>query len=272
MNKTILKWAGSKAKVMAELNKHLPAGARLVEPFAGSCAVMMNSDYPAYLIADINPDLINLYQQVKDFEKPFTALVASIFAQNASEKDFRRIRKEFNHEASLPLLYRAAYFLYLNRHGYRGLCRYNLRNEFNTPYEKIAKPHLPVDEIRAFAAKAQRATFICADFAETLAQVQDGDVIYCDPPYNGAFTQYHTDAFNEVKQRELAQLLNDAAIAGLPVVASNSDTPLIQEIYASFDRHIISVPRSIGVAAGAGKKASEIVAVSRKSVVNEVAA
>lgn len=272
MNKTILKWAGSKAKVMAQLNQYLPAGARLVEPFAGSCAVMMNTDYPAYLIADINPDLINLYQQVKEFEKPFTALVAGIFAQNGSEEDYRRIRNEFNHEASLPLLYRAAYFLYLNRHGYRGLCRYNRKGDFNTPYEKQAKPHLPVDEIRAFAAKAQRATFICADFTETLAQVQAGDVVYCDPPYAGAFTQYHTDAFNDDKQRQLAQLLSSSITAGVSVVASNSDTPLVQELYAGFDRHVISVARSIGVAAGKGKKASEIVAVSRVVAVSEVAA
>lgn len=42
---TILKWAGNKTAVMSELKKHLPAGPRLVEPFAGSCAVMMETDY-----------------------------------------------------------------------------------------------------------------------------------------------------------------------------------------------------------------------------------
>lgn len=60
---TILKWAGNKTAIMPELIKHLPAGQRLVEPFAGSCAVMMTTDYPHYLVADINPDLINLYKK-----------------------------------------------------------------------------------------------------------------------------------------------------------------------------------------------------------------
>ena len=59
---TILKWAGNKPAIMPELKKYLPAGPRLVEPFAGSCAVMMETDYPSYLVADINPDLINLYK------------------------------------------------------------------------------------------------------------------------------------------------------------------------------------------------------------------
>jgi hypothetical protein len=63
---TILKWAGNKTAIMPELKKHLPAGPRLVEPFAGSCAVMMATDYPHYLVADINPDLINLYQVIKN--------------------------------------------------------------------------------------------------------------------------------------------------------------------------------------------------------------
>lgn len=61
---TILKWAGNKTAVMHELKKHLPAGLRLVEPFAGSCAVMMATEYPHYLVADVNPDLINLYKKL----------------------------------------------------------------------------------------------------------------------------------------------------------------------------------------------------------------
>ncbi|MDI8682019.1 DNA adenine methylase, partial [Salmonella enterica subsp. enterica serovar Kentucky] len=43
--KTPLKWVGSKARLMPKLRPHLPEGKRLVEPFAGSCAVMMNTDY-----------------------------------------------------------------------------------------------------------------------------------------------------------------------------------------------------------------------------------
>ncbi|WP_228736836.1 DNA adenine methylase, partial [Klebsiella variicola] len=31
------------------------------------------------------------------------------------------------------------FFLYLNRHGYRGLCRYNKKGEFNVPYGNYKK-------------------------------------------------------------------------------------------------------------------------------------
>ncbi len=81
---TILKWAGNKTAIMPELIKHLPAGKRLVEPFAGSCAVMMATDYPHYLVADINPDLINLYKKI--------ALDCEAFISRA--KIFLRLRIE----------------------------------------------------------------------------------------------------------------------------------------------------------------------------------
>ncbi len=47
-----------------------------------------------------------------------------------------------------------------------------------------------------------------------------------------------------------------------PVIVSNSDTSLIRSLYRNFTHHYIKVKRSIGVAAGEGKSATEIIAVS----------
>ena len=118
---TILKWAGSKAGIMPALSHHLPQGKRLVEPFAGSCAVMMNTDYKQYLIADINPDLINLYRQVKEHTRPFIVMAAQMFYQHANFEDYYRIRVEFNLCLSLTLSQFAVYLLFLNCLGYRCL-------------------------------------------------------------------------------------------------------------------------------------------------------
>ncbi|MCT2387315.1 Dam family site-specific DNA-(adenine-N6)-methyltransferase [Erwinia pyrifoliae] len=263
MNNTVLKWVGSKVKVMAELKKHLPAGDRLVEPFAGSCAVMMNTDYPAYLVADINADLINLYVQIKEHENEFLSLAAQVFAQNKTEERYFAIRAEFNNEPALSVLYRAVYFLYLNRHGYRGVCRYNLGGGFNVAFEKISKPYFPEKEVSAFAAKSHRATFVCAGFADTLALVRHGDVIYIDPPYDGTFSKYHTQGFGRSEHIKLAAAVQQLHSLGYPVVVSNSDTQFTREAYTGFEINSITTFRSIGVAAGTGKKAAEIVAVSR---------
>lgn len=257
---TILKWAGNKTAIMSELKKHLPDGPRLVEPFAGSCAVMMATDYPYYLVADINPDLINLYQVIKEDVNSFIDLVERIFSKFTTEEDYYKCRQFFN---TVPLepIEKAAYFLFLNRHCYRGLCRYNQRGLFNVPYGNYKKPYLPVDEIRAFAEKAVRATFICASYDETLAMLQAGDVVYCDPPYDGTFSGYHTAGFSDDDQYDLASILVRRSSEGHPIIVSNSDTRLIRSFYRKFTLHRISTKRSIGVAAGEGKKADELIAV-----------
>ncbi|BBE76119.1 MULTISPECIES: DNA adenine methylase [Phytobacter] len=258
---TILKWAGNKTAIMHELLEHLPdAGLRLVEPFAGSCAVMMATNYPAYLVADINPDLINLYRQLQDNSDWVIDISRGLFACNNNAEMYYLIREEFNYSQSLNSAWRAGYFIYLNRHCYRGLCRYNQIGKFNVPFGNYKKPYFPEKEIRAFAEKARYATFICASYDETLAMLKDGDVIYCDPPYDGTFNGYHAAGFTEDDQYHLASILERRSSEGYPVVVSNSDTSLTRSLYRNFKRHCITAPRSLGVAAGEGKSAEEIIA------------
>ncbi|AVG78445.1 DNA adenine methylase [Pantoea ananatis] len=263
---TILKWAGNKTRLMPELLNHLPQGHRLVEPFAGSCAVMMATDYPAYLVADVNPDLINLYRQIKEHTRPFIVVAMSLFTQNKRAEDYYRIREAFNHDPALPLLERAAHFLYLNRHGYRGLCRYNRKSEFNIPYGNYSEPYFPLEEIETFAAKAHRATFICADFRETLSMIQTGDVVYCDPPYDGTFSDYHAGGFDKAAQQDLASMLTSVSDR-CPVIASNSDTDFTRTLFNAYELTSVRAARAVGVAAGDSKSAAEIIAVRRPAAV-----
>lgn len=257
---TILKWAGNKTAIMPELIKHLPAGPRLVEPFAGSCAVMMATDYPHYLVADINPDLINLYKHIAFDSEKFISNAKGFFSGTNSAESYYNIRQDFNHSAEITDFWKAVFFLYLNRHGYRGLCRYNLSGHFNVPYGNYKNPYFPENEIRAFAEKSHRATFICASYDETLALLQAGDVVYCDPPYDGTFSGYHTAGFTEDDQYHLASILERRSSEGHPVIVSNSDTSLTRSLYRNFTRHRITAKRSMGVVAGDGKSASEIIA------------
>lgn len=260
---TILKWAGNKTAVMPELIKHLPAGPRLVEPFAGSCAVMMATDYPHYLVADINADLINLYQKAAQYTEELIECVWIFFSEDSNPESYYHNRVRFNTDTSLTQLERAALFIYLNRHCYRGLCRYNQRGQFNVPFGNYKEPYFPHAEILTFAEKARRATFICASYSETLAMLQTGDVVYCDPPYDGVFTGYHTDGFTEQDQYHLASILERRSSEGHPVIVSNSDTSLTRSLYRNFTRHRIMAKRSMGVATGEGKSAAEIIAVSQ---------
>ncbi|EFN9915090.1 DNA adenine methylase, partial [Escherichia coli] len=87
-----------------------------------------------------------------------------------------------------------------------------------------------------------------------------GDVVYCDPPYDGTFSGYHTDGFTEDDQYHLASVLEHRSSEGHPVIVSNSDTSLIRSLYRNFTHHYIKAKRSIGVSAGESKSATEIIA------------
>lgn len=260
--KTVLKWAGSKVRIIEVLKRHLPAGQRLVEPFAGSCAVMMNTDYPAYFIADANRDLIDMYKLIAEQPAAFIQAAEALFDAGNTEAEYYRLRFAFN---SIPAgdKDRAPLFLYLNRHCFNGLCRYNKRGEFNVPFGKYKKPYFPRAEILAFAEKAKLATFLCGNYSEALKAAQSGDVVYCDPPYlteTANFTAYHSDGFGHEEHGRLARSVRRLAGRGVPVVISNSDTDMVRYLYKDFAINKITAPRSIGAAAGSIKSAQEVIA------------
>lgn len=278
-NKTILKWAGSKVRIMEQLRPHLPKAKRLVEPFAGSCAVMMNTDYEQYLIADANIDLIRLYKQVKADDFGFVPSLIDFFIQGNNETLFYQRREIFNRrdkESDAQLFEsiedynkavernKAGLFLYLNRHCYNGLCRYNSKGNFNVPFGKYKKPYFPENEIIAFHHKAYRAEIVNLEWQDTLSLVEYSDGIYCDPPYMGgrdSFTQYHTAGFTDADHEALAIALKDINDSqGNPITVSNS--PQAKTLYADlgFTIHEIEAPRTIA-ANGNRKLAIEIIAV-----------
>lgn len=244
-----LKWAGSKYRIVEQVKARLPLGQRLVEPFAGSGAVFLNTDYPHYLLADGNRDLIDLYVTLQQEGADFIADCRRLFCPaNNSAEAYYRLRAEFN--ACRAPRRRAMLFVYLNRHGYNGLCRYNAQGGFNVPFGRYTKPYFPEQEMLAFHHKARHATFQHATFEETLQMLRAGDVVYCDPPYvplspSSNFTTYHAAGFDLEQQQRLADLAAQVAYQGISVLISNHDTPFTRRAYAAADIARLSVARTI---------------------------
>ncbi|RMA08729.1 Dam family site-specific DNA-(adenine-N6)-methyltransferase [Providencia stuartii] len=261
--KTILKWAGSKVRIIEQLRPHLPKAKRLVEPFAGSCAVMMNTDYEQYLIADVNSDLINFYLTAQALPVQFIPNAEYYFQTFNQSNSYYDIRKKFNTaKKDMTPEEMAVNFLYLNRHCYNGLCRYSEKTGFNVPFGNYKKPYFPKKEIIDFAVKSQDIIITCLEWQDTLSLVDFNDGVYCDPPYMGSgFTQYHTAGFSDADNEALAIALKDINdIQGNPITVSNS--PEATELYADlgFTIHEIDAPRTIS-AKDNRKPAKEIIAV-----------
>lgn len=270
--RAFLKWAGGKYRLIEEIRPNLPKKSCLVEPFVGAGSVFLNTDYDRYLLADANPDLINLFNLIKQNVGEYIRDTRKLFEHSkANSKAFYLARRrEFNQSSDIQQ--RATLFLYLNRFGFNGLCRYNRKHEFNVPFGSYKKPYFPENELRFFAEKAQQAVFICADFAKTfdyLRQNPDDYAVYCDPPYapirqESNFTHYTGNGFGLEQQKQLAdeakRLLREQNI---PVMISNHDTPFTRQIYQGAIIKPLYVQRSISQKGNERLKVSELVALFR---------
>jgi DNA adenine methylase len=263
-----LKWAGGKLRIVDQIRAVLPPGKRLVEPFVGSGALFLNSDYPSYLLADVNGDLINLFRQLQTGGAAFVDYCATFFTAEANTAEVYYIRrKRFN--LVIDPAEKAALFLYLNRHGYNGLCRYNAAGGFNVPFGRYRVPYFPRAEMLGFLPKTERAELAVAPFADTMARAEPGDVVYCDPPYvplsaTAHFTSYSADGFDLEEQRRLAATAAALAHRGVTVVISNHDTPATRTLYAGAQQHLyFPVARHISRNGANRLPAAELLAVYR---------
>jgi DNA adenine methylase len=244
-----LKWAGGKYRLVERIKAQLPPGKRLLEPFAGSCALSLNTDYDNYWLNDINPDLINLYQVLQREGTAFIEFCSEYFTPqtNTAEK-YYEIRNQFNRETDIFV--KSALFIYLNRHGYNGLSRYNAGGEFNVPFGKYSKPYFPEEELHYFLAKFNNAKFTSLDFETMLSKACPGDVVYCDPPYEplsetSNFTSYSAGGFGRSEQQRLAEVASRTAARGIPVLISNHATDFIRDIYQKAEKIEFPVRRFI---------------------------
>lgn len=269
-SRAFLKWAGGKYNLVDAIALQLPKAPLLVEPFVGAGSVFLNTDYPAYLLNDINADLINLYQLLQTKPAAFIADARSLFVQSSNEKSsYLSFREAFNQ--SSDSYQRSLMFLYLNRHGYNGLCRYNSSGKFNVPFGSYKKPYFPEAELWFFAEKAQKATFVCMDYNDLLQQVNSPAVVYCDPPYvplsrTASFTSYAKNSFDLNDQAQLANLAEHCQSRGVSVVISNHDTTLTRKLYEKAKLTSIQVGRSISQKGATRGKVAELFALYNASL------
>jgi len=265
-NRAFLKWAGGKYGLSDVIAKMLPKGDHLIEPFVGAGSIFLNTDYAKYTLNDINQDLINLYKILQDKPDTFIKDVNLLFnvAHNQSDT-YYQLRKEFN--ASKDSYFRSLIFLYMNRHGYNGLCRYNKSGGYNVPFGKYKRPYFPEKELNFFAEKAQQATFVCEGYRDSFARAKTGDVIYCDPPYvplskTASFTSYAGNGFGLDEQADLANAAEEVSIEkSVAVVISNHDTIWTRKIYEHAAKiKSIQVARTISQKATKRKKVAELLA------------
>lgn len=267
--KSPLKWAGGKRKLINDIDKLIPAcnsRRRLIEPFVGGGSVFLNLEFEKYFLVDSNPDLINLFTDVKNKRDAFLKAAQALFVPKYNQaQKYYELRTEFN--ITPPSLRRSVLFLYLNRHGYNGLCRYNLKGGYNVPFGQYKKPYFPSAEIDCFANKISHAELLAGDFSVAFDAAAPGDIVYCDPPYtpiskSSSFTAYSGKGFSQQDQQRLVDCVLSAQQNGVTSIVSNHYLPATKKMYAPADKIVrLNVARTISCKGQVRKPCSELIAI-----------
>ncbi len=234
-----LKWAGGKRWLTNKYARLLPdTFETYIEPFLGGAAVYFHLRPDKAVLSDKNPELINVYQQIKkDWRNVHKALRRH---QALHHKDYyyeeRARERRVAHE-------RAAQFLYLNRTCWNGLYRVNTRGEFNVPIGTKSTVLLNTDDFPETAALLKTAKLMTADFESTMELATRGDFIFVDPPYitrhnfNG-FVKYNEEIFSWADQVRLAQAVRRAASRGVKLLVTNAAHKSVRDLYRGIGKQL----------------------------------
>lgn len=261
MAKPIIKWVGGKAGLLPQLLPLLPDGVserRYIEPFFGGGALFFELEPEEAYLSDVNTPLMHMYYCVKSDPKGMLRRLRRLLSAH-SDKNYYLNRHAYNH-GNITVQQRAALFLYLNKRCFNGLYRENKKGEFNASVGSYKEVKADAVAIVAAAKALRFAEVHNQSFEKTATEVQTGDFVYFDPPYDGAFTTYTREGFTKVAQKRLADMFAELSRQrDVKLMLSNANTPLIRKLYGGFNISKILAPRSINRDGAGRKKVSELV-------------
>ncbi len=274
LHKSPLKWLGGKGKQVDMLRKLLLAGnsRTLVECCTGAGNVFLNVEFEQYLLMDSNRDLINFYLQVQGQADQYIRVAKEFFDTHANEeKTYYHVRDKIFNPGQYGML-RAVCFLWLNKHSYNSVTRYNLSGKYNTPYGSMRSIYFPEEELRHLAKVSKRATFKHGDFREAFVNAPEYSIIYADPPFSPAsktanFTTYDGKRFTQEDHADMVEAAIGAATRGITTFISNNDVAFTRGLYKSANRrHTVMASRSVSCKGQARRKKREVIAVYKGEV------
>lgn len=258
-NKSIIRWAGSKKQLIPKILEHLPNNfERYIEPFVGSACLFFQIEPPSAILGDINPELINTYEQIR--ENP-EKLHQELLKIPRNKDEYYKIRS--TDPSSLSKFDKSVRFLYLNRNCFNGIYRLNKQGKFNVPWGTKTGEVPSLTEFKRCSLALKHAELKIVDFDELLQCVGPGDFVYLDPPYAksvagepGLFGK-GSFCFKDIER--LANTVNRIDQAGASYLLSFEENIELKELLSHTKQIVVSARRSIAGFHGARNTVSELI-------------
>jgi DNA adenine methylase len=263
--KPVLKWAGGKRQIINQLIEAMPKKFnKYYEPFIGAGALFFEIKPDISVINDINLEISNVYtvlsnklktSKLVDLLKEYENKHNNLESLESKSEFYYQIRAldrldSFKKLKDFEFLART---IYLNKACFNGIFRLNSDGYFNVPFGKRDKVNLydreNIESINNFLSNSNTKV-LNGDFESALKDVEKGDFVYFDPPYDvikdkNSFTTYSKEGFGKADQERLAKLFIELDKKGAYLMLSNHNTQLIRELYSKFNIKVINAKRVI---------------------------
>ena len=292
--KPILKWVGGKTQIIHQLLRYFPDEINNYhEIFLGGGSVLLTLlDYiktnkitvsGRICAYDLNEALIYVYKNIQsNYTGVYNAIEPLINEYNSisevkggdkkpsnitdakisKENYYYWIRKQYNLLQDKKSFLSSAYFIFLNKTGFRGMYRVG-PNGYNIPFGNYKKPEIvSLEHLKEVSALIKDVIFECCDYSKSIERIQEGDTVYMDPPYapenKKSFVGYTEEGFDLDSHKKLFNLCNN--LKNVNFVMSNAYVDLVKEHFKTdkYDLYPIECKRSIN-SKNPGAKTIEVI-------------
>ncbi len=252
-----VKWVGGKRQLMDVVMEAMPkniSNYTYVEPFIGGGAVFFNLQPKNAIINDLNSELINVYNIVKD---NLDELILDLKKHRNESEYFYYIRSLDRSEdfAKIGKIQRASRLIYLNKTCYNGLYRVNNAGEFNSPFGRYKNPNIvnePVLRAVSSYLNSNNIQIFNGDYDIVLKNLDRNSFVYLDPPYHpisnsSNFTGYVQGGWNIFDQARLREACDELTTRGVKFLLSNSASGFIKDQYRNYNISTVKATRLINM-------------------------
>ena len=220
-----IQYQGSKRSLAPIIVRYFPKGInRLVEPFAGSAAISIAAAAKGltkrFWINDLNQQLSELLALVADKPEELADFYEQLWHQQHpnSIDHFYRVRDEFNRTHDPRL------FLYLLARCVKGSVRYNSEGLLNQGPDKRrlgTRPETMRKSIMGVACLLRgKAEYTSLDYRDVFKRVEQNDLIYMDPPYQGVCGNRDARYYSGISHEGFVEALQELTARNLLFIIS----------------------------------------------------
>ncbi len=219
------RYAGGKFYARKLILEHIPPHHYYAEPFAGGASIFFAKEKVGFnRLNDIDAELINCYQQIRDNVEHLIELLDGHEANKEKHYYFKHVYQPTSE------LERAFRWYYLNRTSYSGImnpvnCYWGYGDKYSM------QPRNWPAHLRRCSTKLQGVELKCEDFEVIIQTVPDGAFLFVDPPYfNADQDKFYTHSFSRHDHYRLSQVLH-AHRHRVKFLITYDNSPEVRDLY-----------------------------------------